>query len=198
MNAYKAYKYYIALKNHFTTWHYDAIKYKLKSNATQESFVRRNDCMRFEAISNKYGESVGHYYVANFVAQFPEFLYDPLKSDRIYSDWLRRKTHKNRLVRQEILDLPYTDFNSIIRTQGQTPILLKEYLAKNISAETLVILDSHFRFLDNWNSTIVRDTVWDSVGLVLCKYRTFVSFDKDTLTQIINSKFNREQPENHV
>ena len=198
MNAYKAYKYYIALKNHFTTWHYDAFKYNLKSSATQESFVRRNDCMRFESISNRYGEQVGHYFVANFVERFEEFLYDPNKSDRIYQDWLKRKTMKNSLVQREILDLPYAKFGDIIRVGNQTPTLLKEYLVKNISPETLVILDSHFHFLDNWKSTITRDTVWDSVGLVLCKYRSFVSFDKDTLTQIINSKFYQEHSEYHV
>lgn len=197
MNAYKAYKYYIALKAHFDSWSYDAIKYKLKSSASEESFVKRNDVLIFESISNKYGEAVGQYYIANFVQRVDRFLYDPLLSDRVYVDWQRRKSQKNRLVRQEILDLPYDNFEDIIATGRQTPILLREYLTKNVSPETLIILDSHYKFLDRWKVDMISDSVWGAVGITLCKYRSFVTFDKDMLSQILNTKFNQELHSEH-
>ena len=189
MNAYKAYKIYIALKSHFTSWSYDALKYNFKTNSSQDSFIKRNDVLRFESVSNKYGESVGAYFISNFVEREENFLYDPLKSDRIYSDWTKRRNNKVSLVRSEILSLPYKSIDDIIKTDGQAPILLREYLVKNISPETLVLLDSEFQFLDKWKSALICDPLWQAVGLVLCKYRSFVSFDESLLKSFVNQKF---------
>lgn len=191
MNAYKAYKYYIATKAHFETWDYDLIKYKAKTSNTVESFVKRNDALIFESLSNKYGESIGQYYIANFVERFDRFIYDPHASDRIYTEWRLRRAHKDKLISKEILDLPYEHFPDIIKTGSQSPILLKEYISKNISAETIVALDSHFNFLDAWRKTIDKDFLWTSCGITLSKYRSFVTFNEDLVSETIINKFGR-------
>jgi hypothetical protein len=56
------------------------------------------------------------------------------------------------------------------------PQILKEYLRKNISIETLVILDQILGFKKEWDSKLT-DPVWQSVSLRMRKYSPFLNID---------------------
>ncbi len=81
---------------------------------------------------------------------------------------------------------------SILVKNGQHPLLLKQYLSKSISINTLIILDSCLHIFDYWNTHIQDNVVWPGEYMKLVKYRSFLSFDKakykNYLVDIIKKK----------
>ena len=57
------------------------------------------------------------------------------------------------------------------------PLIFKMYMGREISLETLVMLDKLRPFVERFND----DFVLDDVCLLVSKYRPFVRFDKDNI-----------------
>ena len=66
MDPFESYKLYNALKLHFETDSYDAVKYNYKSNITHNSFFKRKDKYFFAKLARNYEKDLLNYYVANF------------------------------------------------------------------------------------------------------------------------------------
>jgi hypothetical protein len=66
---------------------------------------------------------------------------------------------------------------------SQYPPLLSGYLSKQISIQTVIILDSLVHFLDNWDKHLKSDFLWPEIKQKLDKYRPFLVFDKDKMKQ---------------
>ena len=64
------------------------------------------------------------------------------------------------------------------------PQILKEYLRKNISIETLVILDKILGFRENFDSHL-KDPVWETVSMRIKKYSPFLNIDVQRYKQIL-------------
>ena len=63
---------------------------------------------------------------------------------------------------------------------GQHPILLKEFLAKKISLETMCIMDEIIGFTKDWDRLISEKVVYPDVMLKINKYKSFISYDHNT------------------
>ena len=62
-----AYRCYLALKNHFTKDHYDYIKYRGKTRASNQAFYKRKDRFWFEKFArNKNDKEIEEFFVSNF------------------------------------------------------------------------------------------------------------------------------------
>ena len=68
VNGFKAYKYYMAVKLHFTTDKYNVFDTGGKGKGSVDAFKRRSDRFHFENIAHKISEDkkLIQYYVANF------------------------------------------------------------------------------------------------------------------------------------
>ena len=63
-----AYRCYLALKNHFTKDHYDYIKYRGKTRASNEAFYKRKDRFWFEKFARqKNDKEIEEFFVSNFI-----------------------------------------------------------------------------------------------------------------------------------
>ena len=67
MDAFQVYKYYLALKLHFTTDKYDVIKQKGKVRASRQAFAKRSDLFAINKIAKKYSVPV----IVDAAAQLP-------------------------------------------------------------------------------------------------------------------------------
>jgi len=178
-----AYRCYLSLKNHFTKEKYDYHKYCGKSRATVQSFYKRKDRFWFEKLArNKNDKEVVDFFVSNFIT-----CTDPSKlwigemmregEDR-YTEWKKRNQSLTYIFTEEVESI-FSDknFDSMFTLDGTThPQILKEYLRKNISIETLVILDQILGFKKEWDSKLT-DPVWQSVSLRMRKYSPFLNID---------------------
>ena len=56
--------------------------------------------------------------------------------------------------------------------------LLKEYLGKRVSLESMIILDSILGFSHTWNVKLEEDYAWKDVCKLMENYKSFLKFDE--------------------
>ena len=71
------------------------------------------------------------------------------------------------------------DFNSLFEIKkSEHPKLMKEYLGKRISLETLIILDELVEYSKKWNEHLKDDILWPDLKKLMNNYKWFLTFDK--------------------
>jgi hypothetical protein len=66
----------------------------------------------------------------------------------------------------------------------QHSLLIRKYLQKLLSLETLVILDKIFNFTKSYDK-ILLDPIWESLSLKIKKYSPFLSINKEKYIKIM-------------
>ena len=74
--------------------------------------------------------------------------------------------------------------------ENSHPKLLKEYLGKRVSLETMIILDELMEYSLRWNVQLKDDLMWPSINLLMNNYKKFLTIDKDKC-RIVLFKFVR-------
>ena len=178
-----AYKQYLSLKNHFTKEKYDYHKYCGKSRATVQSFYKRKDRFWFEKLArNKDDKEVIEFFVSNFIT-----CTDPSKlwigemireGEGRYTSWKKRTQSLSYVFKEEV-ETVFTGqkFDGMFELKGLShPQIIKEHLAKNISLETLIILDRILGFKATFDKKL-DDPVWKFLSMRMDKYNTFLKID---------------------
>ena len=191
MNPFEVYKTYLALKNHFTKDSYDYFKYCGKSRASIDSFHKRKDRYFFERMSRqKTEEEIKSYFVANFVECDDSqslWIGEIIRNgETIYKDWLKKNQSLTYLFKTESeIFIRKDNFEDLFDCKnGQHPELLKKYLQKALSLETLVILDVILNYSSKFDKKL-SDPVWETVGLKIKKYKPFLNIDESKFKQIL-------------
>ena len=186
-----AYRCYLSMKNHFTKDKYDYHKYCGKVRATNEAFYKRKDRFWFEKLArNKSDQEVVDFFVSNFIT-----CTDPSKlwigelikdGEGRYVEWKKRNQSLSYIFKEETESVfSNGDFDSMFAIDGtRHPQILKEYLRKNISIETLVILNQILGFRENFDSHL-KDPVWETVSMRIKKYSPFLNIDVQRYKQIL-------------
>ena len=186
-----AYRCYLSMKNHFTKDKYDYHKYRGKVRATNQAFYKRKDRFWFEKLArNKSDQEVVEFFVSNFITctdpgklWIGELIKD---GEGRYTEWKKRNQSLSYVFKEETESLfSDGDFDSMFAMDGtRHPQILKEYLRKNISIETLVILDKILGFRENFDSHL-KDPVWETVSMRIKKYSPFLNIDVQRYKQIL-------------
>lgn len=192
--AYDCYRLYVALKAHFTTKTYDFIQHNGATNVKPFSFNRRKDQYQFHKLS-QHKDPKG-FLIANAVAGRLKWVGDMTidkDSESVYNDWVRRRDSLTHIFRTEIKKLD-PDFNkNFCVVNGQHPYLLKLYRQKQVSIETMVILNSILNFIPVWDKKIEENIVWPDISLLLKKYTPFVKFNFENVKNILRNHVETSQ-----
>ena len=89
--------------------------------------------------------------------------------------------------------------NSFEAKKNDHPLLLKEYLGKRVSIETLIILDELVEFTKNWNRLLPEDYIWYDIKKLMKNYKRFLTIDKNQYRiQVLKliEEANNEYPKN--
>ena len=180
MTGYEAFCLFSSLKLHFTQESYDYFKYAGKSRASVASFNKRKDRYFFERCSRKMADQeIVEYFLSNFVV-----CDDPQKvwigemiqtGEVVYTDWKKKSQSLTYLFCTEVENV-FSDksFDSMFECKkGQHPQILKEHLRKNLSIETLIILDKVLNYSEKFDR-ILDDLVWKTVSHKIKKYSPFM------------------------
>ena len=192
MNEFEAYQKYIALKLHFTS-DYDYFKYNGKTNVTLNSFNERKDKFHFKKIVKKYGdENIIEYFVANLINEKP---WIGSMDVATYSQWLGRiqsieyifeNDAKNLLTTVDNFDIIFTSM------EGNHPKVLRAYLGKKISLETLVVFEKLLHYRKRFDKDIKEQFICPKVSRLIEKYEPFIEADtnrcKKLLVEIIETE----------
>ena len=193
MEAWEAYQMYLGLKLHFTT-EYDYTRYGGKTSASKASFLKRKDRSFFARVARKYGESTQDYFISNFVCSPKGWLGD-FKEEN-YLEWSKNKQALtyNFITDMRFLFSQISHFDDIFSCQnGQHPVLLKNFLAKRISLETMVILQGLLNYVKQFDKELKDDLVWPDQRRLIVKYAAFLNYDeqkcKTQLLRLIKETF---------
>ena len=178
MEAWEAYQMYLGLKLHFTS-EYDYTQYGGKTRASKASFLKRKDRYFFARVARKYDDKTLDYFVANF-AKSPKGWLGDFKEEN-YLEWSKNKQAMtyNFITDMSLLFSQISHFDEIFScNNGQHPVLLKNFLAKRISLETMVILQGLLNYVKQWDKELKDDLVYPDSRRLIVKYGAFLSYDK--------------------
>jgi hypothetical protein len=190
MNPFEAYMKYLAMKQHFTQKGYDYFKYNGKTNASVSTFDTRKDKYYFYKLSKK--DDVENFLMVNLIDN-PQIWIGELfneEAEAKYLDWKKRQESLSYIFKTDLNAL-HEDLNKNFAVEdGQHPYILKQYLRKNISLDTFVIIDDILKFAKYLNKNISDTIIWPSVDMKMNKYRAFLKYDKFKMRKILKEKFN--------
>lgn len=191
MDGFKAFKYFQAIKLHFTSERYDVFEMNGRVTGTRASFEKRNDRGLFEKLAKKFDtdRELIQFLAANFAYGHRNVVYSA-ESDEYYTLWMRRK--------ESITQVFKNDLNSIVshfeknNVSGEAlysietgmPELLNMYIGGHVSLETMVILQNFDDYLSKWEPIIM---LWHDHFLVIRKSNRFVKFKKDRIQSIYDN-----------
>ena len=141
--------------------------------------MKRKDRSFFARVARKYGESTQDYFISNFVCSPKGWLGDFNETN--YNNWIK---YKQALTYNFITDMRYlfeqiSHLDDIFSLQeGKHPVLLKNFLAKRISLETMVILQGLLNYVKQFDEGMKDDLVWPDNRRLIVKYGAFLNYDK--------------------
>ena len=189
MEPIDVYLMYCAMKAHFGKSDYDFVKFDGKSKVSRNSFWKRKDRSFFVKLSRKYKTSneIKDYLVSNFVKENKGWVGN--FTDENYTQW--KNMNMIEMFEKDITPL-LQDFDKgkfiFAVPESSHPKLLKEYLGKRVSLETMIILDELMGYAPKWNVHLKDDFMWEEINLLMNNYKKFLTIDKEKC-RIILLKF---------
>lgn len=197
MTGHQAYRYYQAIKLHFTKDKFDVfVNPNVKCSV--EAYEKRNDYYLFEKLARKYPDDADliQYFVSNFAYGHKEVVYEDEESKEFFLQWNKRKESISKVLDDDLSKIIlYAEKNKLkendiigIPDEG-LPLLLSMYIGQHISIESLRILDDYIEMLDKWkqSSTLF---LWQDEFRRIIKLKRFVKYDKIRVDKIVNNFIN--------
>jgi len=195
MTGFKAYRYYLALKLHFTTDKFNVFENKGNVRGSFETFQARNDKHLFDKLARKFAtdKELIQWMVAQFVYGNTNFIYSISEGDAHYLEWVRVKESITKIFSDDlnVLQLEHEKHGYNVQelincTLNDFPIIIKLYLGKRIHPQTIAILsdmsDEVAAWLNNQNLALVLE----SEIRIIYKMSGFLKYDKQKLSKIFN------------
>jgi hypothetical protein len=184
---------YNALKLHFESDSYNALKYNFKTSVTPKSFFNRKDKYFFAKLANTYEDNLRDFYVANFKNDV-KYVGDMLNEDgaRHYKSHLKITQSLHRQFEVDINKLAEENVSfdrMFISEDGQFPLVVRIWMQEEICLETLVILNSILGFIPRESEKISDTIMWPDIKRKIEKYTPFVSFRSDLCKNILKKRF---------
>ena len=185
-----AYRCYLALKNHFTKDHYDYIKYRGKTRASNAAFYKRKDRFWFEKFArSKNDKEVEEFFVSNFI-----YSTDPAtmwigemikEGEGRYQEWQKKVQSLTYIFKEETESVfENKKMDDMFDCSKGHPPILKSYLGGDISLESMVIYDRILGYGKDFDKRL-KDPVWESVSRKIKKYSPFLNIDVSRYKKIL-------------
>jgi len=190
--GYAAFAMYNSLKLHFTSKSYDYFKYHGKTNVSSVTFLKRKDKYTFYKLSRKYSlDELKDFYVANFL-EGDKWVGDMLKDgEEVYKKWQKTQQSLTYTFENDIMYLLANGGSPdemLDVKPNSYPVLMKLVQLKQVSLETMVILNDIMNFFPMWNKKIDDDIIWPDFKLKCEKYTPFLNYDKVKFKAILKEK----------
>ena len=120
-------------------------------------------------------------YLTLSLALIPKSLWigDIIKNgESVYTDWQKRMQSLTYFFKEEVTKLfEENKFDDVLKVESNRhPILVKKYIQKEVSIETLVILDKILLYKRDYDKKL-NDPVWQLISMRIDKYSSFLNLD---------------------
>lgn len=190
ISAHHAYNLYLTIKKHYTNQKYDVFD-KNPVKLPLEKFITRPERFRFDRLVRRFdtAKDLVQYYVANFALDTSDFLYQPEElGDSSYVKW---ETFKQSMSYQYSADIDrviqFLERNNISVEKlfdSDNHLLLYLFSKQLVSVQSVVILNSHYNFLNSWVESSRINPLYKKLAFRAQKTVGFVKFNKDSLINI--------------
>jgi hypothetical protein len=187
MDGFKAYRYYLAIKLHFTSEKFNVFENRGNVKGTREAFTARNDRYIFEKLANKYNDDreIIQFFVANFAYGNESAIYEGQQAEENLVEWIKRK----QSITQRFIDdlatiLTHTEVNRLPQTSifnfidSAYPVTLELFVGGMVSIETLRIIDDFYPIIAKWQDNTSIKYIWNQELLRIKKLTGFVKYDR--------------------
>ena len=184
MNGYDLYCTYQAIKLHFSSESYNFFQYDGKTRVSIDAFQKRRDKFLFHRLARKYrDDEMVPFLVANFVHSDDNWTKSLLEdeAEETYRDWKRTTDSMSKVYTEDLQKIATKDnFNDLFKVEdGQHPKLLVLFMQKEVTMETMVILNNIFNFVKIWDKKITDDIIYPKISRKIRKYGAFLSVSVD-------------------
>jgi hypothetical protein len=195
ITGFRCYKYYISIKLHFTKDNYNVFETRGNVRGSEQAFIARNDRYLFEKIARKHqtDQQVIRYFVANAMYGNDAVVYNENDAEDNLQEWNRRRESLTRVFENDLNEVVLQkERNNLSREQifkftlDSYPLLLKMYIGKKVTIETMFLLNKLDEYLKLWHNSSML--LWEEERRRIEKCEGFVKFDAPKLSQIY-SKF---------
>ena len=174
MEPFDVYKIYLALKLHITTESYDVTKHKFAAKGKKETFLKRKDLLVLRKLARDFTrQTIIDILVANFVSGDRWGGMFDTESMETYKKWNANKQKIAYTFEQDLnsiqLRMEKDNIEDATVATGH-PLIFKMLLGKQITLETVVILNKELNFVNDFkDDLILKDTC-----LLVNKYTPFI------------------------
>lgn len=195
VDGFKAYRYYMAIKLHFTNEKFNVFENGGHVKGTRETFNSRNDRYIFEKLAQKYptDKDIIQFFVANFAYNSDNAIYEGQEAEDNLVEWTKRKQSITQVFVDDLATiLTYVETNKVNTSifdfdkSGDHPVLLHLFVGGKIKIETLRILDDLHPFIESWCDHPTVRYIWNNEFLRIKKLTGFVKYDKIKLSKVLN------------
>jgi hypothetical protein len=201
MQPWDAYLLYSALKLHFESDSYDALKYNFKTSAKAKSFVMRKDRFFFAKLAKKYPnkDDLIDFLVANFVTARETLWSGELvkpEAEGSYMTWRgKMETFSYKFAQDlETISAKYPSIDqALVSKDGAYPPVVAMANSGVIMLETAVALDLLTNFMKD--AKVTETILWPGLARKIHKYRVFIGRKTDLkkLRNAIIQRFTSDQ-----
>jgi hypothetical protein len=195
VDGFKAYRYYLAIKLHFTTDKFNVFENRGNVRGTREAFNARNDRYIFEKLAQKYQDDkdIIQFFVSNFAYNSDNAIYDGQLAEDNYLEWNRRKQSITKVFIDDLAKIiTHVEINRLKNTaifdftDNEYPIALNMFIGGKLAIETMRIIDDFTDILEKWKQNISVKYIWENEMRRITKLTGFVKYDRIKLEKIFN------------
>lgn len=194
MDGFKAYKYYMAIKLHFTSKKYNVFETRGNVKGTRDAFNARNDRYIFEKLGQKYDDrEIIQFFVSNFAYGNDTAIYGNGEAEELHFEWQKRKQAITKTFIDDLTNVmnmcdvhKFTADGIFKCKDGDLPVLTSMFLSGKITIETLRMIDDIEPFVESWENDPMITIVLGDKLLRIEKLKGFVKYDKDKITKVFN------------
>jgi hypothetical protein len=137
----------------------------------------------------KTDEEIINFFVSNFAScDDPQSLWigEIIKEgEDNYKDWMRRTQSLSYIFKDEVSIFNSKNFDEMFKIEGNRhPKILKEFLQKKLSLETMIILNNILDYKKQFDKKL-KDPVWEFVSIRIEKYTPFIHIDSNKFKSIL-------------
>lgn len=193
MDGFKAYRYYLAIKLHFTTDKFNVFENRGNVKGTREAFNARNDRYIFEKLATKKpnDKEIIQFFTSNFAYGHANAIYAGQEAEDNYLEWQKRKQAITKVFVDDLATiLTHVEINKLKNssifefTENEYPVALSLFIGGKITIESLRIIDDYIEVVDKWKSHPSVKYIWDDELRRITKLTGFVKYDKIKLGKI--------------
>jgi hypothetical protein len=195
VDGFKAYRYYLAIKLHFTTDKFNVFENRGNVKGTREAFNARNDRYIFEKLARKHEDDkeIIQFFVSNFAYGNDTAIYAGAEADDNFMQWNKRKQSITKIFVDDLATLlTHLEVNKLKHsalfnfTDSEYPVALSLFVGGKISIETLRIIDDFHPIVEKWNQNLSVRYIWDNELRRITKLTGFVKYDKIKIQKVFN------------